>query len=542
MSEGGEQSKEGVPAVEIPAPEAALSKVSVEETVAEPISEDPAPEAALSEVPVEEAVAEPVSEDPAAETPTTPSAPAWWARQPRHGRQPEPWSHAGRLVAYEVYVILTTAIAATVFAFIGFKGQFLDLYTRFHQAAPISEEVVLVTIGTEALYLWNADEPEPEVTPRALLGEVVSFLDAAGANVVVLDFLLDRPAPDDDVLAAAAQAHGRVVIAERYSLAEPGTRVEFVPGTVPALEPFTHQGVANFQLESPTIFSGESVVRRVPLVRRVTRAHLSGTFPANLVGARMSDDEVVPSMALAAAWLHRHPDTPFDDLLTGLTEGCTATPLRCDVDPTVIGLQGMGPLHRALDINYRGSERGDLLSTVRAAEMLRVMAEPALLKQVGVADAQVHVPERLRTMLEGKVAVVGRVDGSDHLLTPYAFPMYLRPDMAGPRIQAQVIDTMLSGRHIRRVPGFIPILLGMGLFAAVIASASRLRDDVHGILWLAVAVGLGFAGLALFLSTDGLTLELGFPIGALLTALFLVQIREWAHFETDVGLDGEDAA
>ncbi|MCO4744359.1 MAG: CHASE2 domain-containing protein [Proteobacteria bacterium] len=485
---------------------------------------------------------------PAAEEappPAPPKVPAWWERRPRSERGPEPWSHAARLAAYEVFVIVVTAIVATVFAFVGFQGQFLDLYTRFHQGAPVSEEVVLVTIGTEALYLWNADEPEPEVTPRGLLAEVVSFLDAAGAEVVVLDFLLDRPAPGDDALATAAQTHGGVVVAERYGLAEPGTRVEFVPGTVPVLEPVTLQGVANFQLESPTVFSGESVVRRVPLVREVTRAHLSGGFPGNLVGARMSDQEVVPSMALASAWLLRarqaDPSVRFDSLLDALAQSCTGSPLRCDPS-TSLGLDALGPLHKPLDINYRGSEQGDRLPTVRAAEMLRVMAEPALLRQVGIADAEVHMPDRYREALAGKLVVVGRVDGSDHLLSPYAFPMYLRPDMAGPRIQAQVIDTLLSGRHIRRVPSSIPTLLGLALAIGVVISARRLRDDAHIALWIAVSLGLGAGGLALFLVTDGVTIELGFPIGLTLAVALVMQFISWANFDTGVGQSGEDAA
>lgn len=470
----------------------------------------------------------------------------WWARRPRARRGPEPWSHASRLVAYEVYVILTTAVAATVLAFIGFRGQFLDLYTRMHQGAPVSEEVVLVTIGSEALYLWNSDEPEPEVTPRGLLAEVVQFLDAAGANVIVLDFLLDRPTSSDEKLAKAAAQHGAVLLAERYQLAEPGTGVEFVAGTTPELVESTVQGLANFQLESPTVFSGESVVRRVPLVRRVARAHLSGIFPANLVGARMSDAEVLPSMGLGAVWLHRarqaDPKASYDTLLKTLDSQCSGHPLRCESSPADLHVAGLPhAVHEPLHINYRGSERGDRLPTVRAAEILRLMAEPALLADLGVAS-EVPVPDRYKQLFDGKIAVVGRVDGSDHLLTPYAFPMYLRPDMAGPRIQAQVIDTLASGRHVRFVPGIFGWLLAAALGVGVVRSARFLRDDVHGLLWIAVSGGLAVLGLGLFIATDGLVFELGLPLGACLGMVFLTQLRAWAEFDVGVGLESGDEA
>jgi len=398
-----------------------------------------------------------VTPEPAPPTSSEPSERPcpWWARKPR-AKADEPWSHLVRAMGYEVMVVLVTAAAVAVLAFVVLQGRFQDFYIKLRPMAEVSGEVTLLTIGRESLYLWNPENREPEVTPRALTAELVRFLDAAGASVIVLDFLLDTPAEGDDLLAAAARSHGAVLAAERLEVTDPASGQEFVAGLSPTLVEDLHAGFANFQEEQHTLFSQELLVRSVPLVRVVNRSHLSGPWPANLVGGRQDIDQVVPALSLAAAWLHRaEPEAGPAALQQVLQEGCSAPPLACGIGADDLGLHPLPhPLEQPLAINFRGPEHADGIPTIPASRVLRVMAQVSLMQRLG-AEAAVTVPEDLKAILEDRVVVVGRVDASarDRFLTPYSLPIPVTPDMPGPRIHAHIIDTLLSGRHIRPVGG-----------------------------------------------------------------------------------------
>ena len=127
------------------------------------------------------------------------------------GPSMEPVSHLTHHLAYEVAQAMVVAAVLACLAFAGLGGRFADLYVWLRGPAPVSDQVSVLSIGDEALYLWDPADPAPEITPRALLAELVRFLDAAGARVIVLDILLDLPAAGDDVLAAAAASHGAVI-------------------------------------------------------------------------------------------------------------------------------------------------------------------------------------------------------------------------------------------------------------------------------------------------------------------------------------------
>jgi len=441
-------------------------------------------------------------------------------------------------MGYEVMVVLVTAAAVTVLAFVVLQGRFQDLYIKLRPHAEVSGEVALLTIGPEALYLWNPEDREPSVTPRALVAELVRFLDAAGADVVVLDLLLDTPQEGDDRLAAAARAHGAVLAAERLEITDPSSGQEFVAGLSPTLMEDLHGGFANFQEEQNTLFSRELLVRRIPLVRVANRSHLSGSWPENVVGGRQDVDQMVPALSLLAAWLHHaRRDAPAADpadLQAKLREGCSAPPLTCRIGMPDLGLPALPqPLEEPLTINFRGPEHADGIPTVPAARALRVMAQAALMQRLG-ADADVAVPEDLQAVLGGRVVVVGRVDASsrDRFLTPYSLPVPVTPDMPGPRIHAQVIDTLLSGRHIRPAGGAWAWLLGLALAIGVWRSERRLRDDVLVALWLLVAALLLVSGVVLFHWTDGVALEIGPPLLGVLATLFYVTLRDWAIEES----------
>ena len=406
-------------------------------------------------------------------------------------RQSDPWGFLVRALAYETLVVVVTAASVAALLFLAslllFRGQLQDVYLRLRGPAPISAEVSLVTVGPEALYLFNPADPHPNETPRELLAELVTFLDAAGASVVVLDFLMDQPATGDDLLAAASLTHGSVIAAERFEITEPASGRVFTPGIPPVLESAMGSGFANFQEEPSTWLGSELLVRRLPLLRTTDRAHLSGPWPLNQVGAKQDIDEIVPALSLAAAWRHRalqrDPSAKQESLTRLLQDQCTPAPLQCEVRMADLGLPEVPlDLSEPHDINFRGPEGGDGLVTVDAARILRVLAGTALLKQLG-QNGPVDVPEDLRAQLEGRVVVVGRVDvhsdgTSDRFATPYSLPLQANADMSGPRIHAHAIDTLLSGRHIRHSGGWLAWLLALGVSGGVQIGRASCRERV----------------------------------------------------------------
>lgn len=439
-----------------------------------------------------------------------------------------------RAMVYEVWVVGITGIFVTVLLFVALGTGITDLYLQVRGVAPISDKVAQVTIGEEALYLWDPSSPNPEVTPRGLLAEVVRFLDAAGARVVVLDILLDRPEVGDDLLAEVSARHGAVVAAERYVLTEPATGLQFQPGLVSAYDNTVVGGFANLQLQT-TILSEDLLVRGTPLVKQVSRARVDGVWPNNIVGAMQDDGAVVPSMGLAAAWMYRQQELGLSSRITelehALADKCTGDPMRCDLLLSDVGLPDVPVrLDAVLPINFRAPEHSDPILTVRAADVLRMAGQSALMRQLD-PSLRVEVPATYREALAGKLVVVGRAgfdESGDRFVTPFGFPAYLEADMAGVRIQAQIIDTLLSGRHIRRVRGPFAWGLAMVLFAAVLLSFRRTSDRVHVTGWAATAVGSVLFGAGLFVLSDGIALDTGPPVAGILSGLLWTHIRAWS--------------
>ena len=221
----------------------------------------------------------------------------------------------GRDVAHEVVVNVLAALAVGAMAFVLLDGRVDGLYVRARGAAPVSDQVAVVSLDEETFYLWNPYDPSPETTPRALLAETVRFLSAAGAKVIVLDLLTDQPAPGDDALVAAVQAHGRVVAAERFSPQRADGVAPFAAASV--LSDVALPAYANLGLEERTLFSGGMIVRDVPLVAAVARARLSGPFPVGLVGAFAAREVFVATMGIVYRVGDSEDDTaPLSDAMT----------------------------------------------------------------------------------------------------------------------------------------------------------------------------------------------------------------------------------
>ena len=186
--------------------------------------------------------------------------------------------------------------------------------------------------------------------------------------------------------------------------------------------------------------SGEMLVREAPLVALVDRAHLPGPFPDGLVGAEQAEAAVYPALSLVAAARFVGGWDP-----ARVAARCPA--LQCDDGAAMFGLPDTPPLQQPFAINFRGPEGADGIPTVSAARLLRLAGVSALARKLG-ADLPLEVPDDLRALLTDRVVVVGRTDAAsgDVFVTPYGFPAMIDADMSGVRIQAQLVDTLLTGQ------------------------------------------------------------------------------------------------
>jgi CHASE2 domain-containing sensor protein len=444
-----------------------------------------------------------------------------------------PTSRLSHHLSYEITQAVVVAAVLAILAFVILGGRLADVYLWLRSSAPTSGQVTLLTVGEESLYLFDPSDPSPQITPRALLAELVRFVDAAGASVVVLDFLLDRPCEDDALLAAAARDHGAVVGAERFVVSDPDSGREFAAGPAAGFGDAIASGFANLHEEQHALFSsGDLLVRRTPLVRRVAWARQEGAWPMGLVGGDQADAQVRASMPLLAAWMHTSGGSAAD-LQRLLDDGCGGSPLGCELDAAGMGLPALpGDVHELLEINFRGPEGRDDIPTLRAAQVLRAAGESALMRSVGV-ELPLTVPADMAEVLRGRVVVICRVDevaaaSGDRFVTPYSFPLMLGADMTGGRIQAQVIDNLLAGHHIRHLGAWLPLLLTGLLLAGIWITRRRLREDLHTVLWCAAAAALVLAGFALFWATDGLVADLELPVAAIVVALVALRLHGWA--------------
>lgn len=424
-----------------------------------------------------------------------------------------------RDVAHEVVVNVFAAMALTGLAFVAFGGRLEDPYLRLRGRAPVTGDVALLTIDEEAFYLWNPADPSPAATPRAMVARLVDLLRLSGARVVAVDLLLDQPAEGDDALASSLTAYGRAVIAERFI--PPGT---FMPGTVAPLAASAVTGFANLGQEERTLFSDELAVRSALLVTDASRATLSGTWPMNGVNASQADHVVAPAFALAAAWRFKHPDARTTDLGTTLATGCGGVPVRCTLAASALALPALPvALHDPLPINFRGPDGADGLTTIPASRALRLLGASAIASSFG-ADLPVEIPDDMKKAFADKLVVIGRVDGAadDRFVTPYSWPTMQSADMSGVRVQAQLIDVLLSGRHLRG-PGAIAT---WGLAALLTLVAWPLRRRVF---W---PVALPVVGFATFVWTDGYILDVAPALGCVIVFLTCVHLYGRAASES----------
>jgi hypothetical protein len=209
--------------------------------------------------------------------------------------------------SFEFFGAVFTAVVGLLLGFTAFGGMFSDLYMSLSGPAEVSDEVTVLTIGPEALHMWNPEDANPEVTPRGMLAELVQALDEGGARTIVMDVMLDTPQKADGLLEEAARAHGAVIAAERAEVNQPQSSRKFAAGIVPSLSLPTLDGRAaaiqsahaNLFLEEPVLLTGQQIVRGVPPVLFYQRASLTGPGPTTSLGS-----QVLPPSHQPRSWHH----------------------------------------------------------------------------------------------------------------------------------------------------------------------------------------------------------------------------------------------
>ncbi len=462
------------------------------------------------------------------------------------------------MIAHSLFGGIATTIIGTILGFTAFGGLFLDVYANLAPPSESSEEVTVVTIGPESLYLWDANNPEPEVTPRGLLAELVNTLHDAGARTIVLDVLLDSSQQNDDALAEAAIKHGAVIGAEQSAVTQPRTGRLFAKGITPTLKgldtPAIYPAQANLFFTEPMLFTGDLIFRGVHLAQLYQRSSIEGTWPDTIVGAR--EEVISPSLSLAGAWLHQarkeSDNANYNTLLRELKDTCSVElgKLNCE-SHSVSGLPPFQSLlHQDFWLHHMGSEQNDALPFLPASTLLMLTAERQTFKRLGIPDDQLPptaFPESVTSKLKDKLVVVGRVDrlgqpDADRYPTTYSFPLFKKHDMAGVRIQAQLMDALLSGRRVHFMPWWFNLLLIPVSILLTLSLYRKVPIVWQTGLWLIgllLSIGIGYV---LFVYMDGWVLELGPAITAsLVTLMWLYTRYEWLETSNDDALE-EDSA
>jgi adenylate cyclase len=321
----------------------------------------------------------------------------------------------------------------------GGNAVWYDTLLRGRRMGP-APEVALVALDDHTTRAFGVP-----VLPRACHARLIRNLQRAGARVILFDMLFEQPREGDDALAAAMRAHGRVILAwAREESADPnGAEAHPVlPNERLARAAFA---VANANLPNDP----DGLIRRFPWAALLPD-------PDDVARLRR-----LPGLAVAAAGALADPDAAAieQELGHGRAGGHVLVDARVDEEPTST-------------IAYRGPGG---FSCRRVPYYQVYWADDPRRADVDLAQ--------LRRWVAGRVVLVGAVTESAHDTHPTPWGK-----MPGAEVQANALDTVLSGRFLRPAPeGARVALLVLGCLVMA------LEPLLFGRLWL-----MAGAGVALF--------------------------------------------
>ena len=124
--------------------------------------------------------------------------------------------------------------------------------------------------------------------------------------------------------------------------------------------------------------------------------------------------------------------------------------------------------------------------------------------------SQVHRGEFKPGTFKDRIVVVGATAPSEQDLHPTSFG---DDEMSGPEIQANAISTILDGLPLKSVPGWLDVLLIIGL--GMLAPLASLKLNLRGTLILAILAAVGFLLATQWAFQSGWVNSFVYPFGAL---------------------------
>ena len=368
-----------------------------------------------------------------------------------------------------------------------------DLNIRLRGAEPPPRNIVILMIDDTSI----ADIGRWPV-PRRVLAETVRAAHRAGAKAIGLDILLAEPergrgADDggDDDLAAAIRAAGNVVLPFTFRFGE----APLAPAPA-AIVRNAYVRRRDDGSEHPALFSASGLTAPLPALTQAAQlGHMLAAYDVDgqvrydypALGYDLDD---YPSMAVRLSQLYL--GVAWDDVTLELGRGISLGPVYVPTDAQM-----------RLLVNYHGPA-----GRFETYSLSRVLA--------GVVPAS---SLRDRIVLVGANALGSR----DTFVTPFTSVM------PGVERLATIVESMVSGRHLRRLSA-APWLEASAMLAAGLALAlavSRLR--FVGAVAVAVAVVAAFAlSGQVMLERYGLWQASALPIVAAVltfTALLLYRYR-----------------
>ena len=313
-----------------------------------------------------------------------------------------------------------------------------------------SPNIVIVGIDDATLEHYESRLTE---WPRSRHAQAIDNLSQAGAQAIGIDVLFTDSSPDDDILAAAIQAAGNVVLplvgTEALGLSEKGvTYQQFLLPAAPLREHSANIGHANITPDR------DGTVRRLPMVITDTTG------------------QVYPAFSLAV--MHTHFSIPFPDSYEALDEALHAVARNIPIDSSL-----------RLRVNFSADDASR--AYISYADVIEGNFDPSVVRN--------------KIVLIGMTAT-GEVDAWKVPTSAGKIP--------GVYIHADAMDTILNERYLTEAGTGIMLLITLLLAAIVALALPRLRLLWGGVLTAVLFIGFLVAGFFLF--DSGYVMDMLYPL------------------------------
>ncbi len=383
----------------------------------------------------------------------------------------------GRVAMALLVVLIVTAVAPWL-SFIEVRG--LDVLYALRPPRQPDPRIEIVDIGGDPSVYEHLRDPRESPaqgceTPRLAYAEAVHRLSRWGAKVIVFDLMFRRSCEyEDEQLAEAFRQAGNVIVA---------ASTQTKPGAVGLDDPVAPIDGAVWAVGSPVAHQPNETVRSVPLVVRDRDSGREYLALSLVAFQRFNDQEPGEATLAEDGWLvtagQRVPVLPGEQLHL-LKFGARSAAAGSDATAAVEVIHGSSveriprlKTWNTLLLNWVGPQ-----GTFRPHQLTEVLA--------------LDDDEEGRRLFEGKAVIIGQMDWDSHWTAVGPMP--------GPEVQANALNTLMSGDFIRPIS-----LWGMiGVLAVfVLATSSAVRRFR----------GLRAAGAVLFLVVASVVLSRQLLVG-----------------------------